>query len=235
MSREILEEYGVDEEAWENGSIPVDPILYAEILSVKQELLAVMATAQRGIASLRKKRNKNRVEKICKYLTGRYRLDQLTGTNFRTIHKIIDSLATYSDDPEVAHFLQYIDYALEHLTGIEGEVGRGESLMYAHDPDNDWLTLPKELSDATIRKEILHELLGNPFRPVTWQPEWRTPTVIAIAQGIYDEQAFDRLPVMADALEDAGCDFLPLLQHCRDHTRWHMRGCFAVEGALGRN
>jgi len=51
----------------------------------------------------------------------------------------------------------------------------------------------------------LCDILGNPFHPVTLDPAWLTGTVTSLAQAIYDERAFDRLPILADALEDAGC------------------------------
>lgn len=78
-------------------------------------------------------------------------------------------------------------------------------------------------------------IFGNPFRPVTFAPEWRTSTVLALAQGIYDDRAFDRLPILADALQDAGCDSDDLLAHCRDERTPHARGCWAVDAVLGKS
>jgi len=54
--------------------------------------------------------------------------------------------------------------------------------------------------------EFIREVFGNPFRPVTVDPAWLTSDVRLLATGIYDEKAFDRLPILADALQDAGCD-----------------------------
>jgi hypothetical protein len=80
---------------------------------------------------------------------------------------------------------------------------------------------------------LLRELFGNPFRPVTLDLSWLTPTVISLAQGIYDERAFDRLPILADALEDAGCDNADILNHCRQPGE-HVRGCWVVDLVLGK-
>jgi len=55
-----------------------------------------------------------------------------------------------------------------------------------------------------------------------------------IAQAIYDERDFDRLPILADALEDAGCDNTDLLNHCRQPGD-HVRGCWAVDLVLGKS
>ena len=58
-------------------------------------------------------------------------------------------------------------------------------------------------------------MAGNPFRPITLNPSWLTSTVLALANGIYEEKAFDRMPILADALQDAGCDNEDILNHCR--------------------
>jgi hypothetical protein len=81
---------------------------------------------------------------------------------------------------------------------------------------------------------LLHCIFGNPFRPVALDPEWRTSTVVQLAQGIYDDRAFDRLPILADALQDAGCDNEDVLSHCRD-TGPHARGCWVVDLILGKS
>lgn len=75
---------------------------------------------------------------------------------------------------------------------------------------------------------ILREIYGNPFRPVTVDPAWRTATAVSLAQAIYEERAFDRLPILADALEDAGCTNADILDHCRQRGE-HVRGCWVVD------
>lgn len=50
---------------------------------------------------------------------------------------------------------------------------------------------------------------------VRFDPAWRTSTVLAIAQGIVRDGNFDAMPILADALEDAGCDNPIILGHCR--------------------
>jgi hypothetical protein len=80
---------------------------------------------------------------------------------------------------------------------------------------------------------LIREVFGNPFRRVRVNPAWLTSTVTELARGIYEERAFDRLPILADALMDAGCDDAELLDHCRSAGP-HVRGCWVVDLVLGK-
>ncbi|HZU35457.1 MAG TPA: hypothetical protein VFA18_06105 [Gemmataceae bacterium] len=79
--------------------------------------------------------------------------------------------------------------------------------------------------------ELIQEIFGNPYRPVDLDPAWLTPTVQDLALAIYEERAFDRLPILADALEDAGCGSTELLTHCRQPSQ-HALGCWALDLVL---
>jgi hypothetical protein len=81
---------------------------------------------------------------------------------------------------------------------------------------------------------LLREIFGNPFRPFTFDPTWRTSDVMLLASGVYAERAFDRMPILADALQDAGCDADALLNHLRDPHAAHVRGCWALDLVLGK-
>jgi hypothetical protein len=87
---------------------------------------------------------------------------------------------------------------------------------------------------ARILADLLREIAGgDPFHPMTADPAWPTPTVKQLAEAIYGERAFDRLPILADALEDAGCDNADILNHCRQPGE-HARGCWVVDLLLGK-
>jgi len=81
---------------------------------------------------------------------------------------------------------------------------------------------------------LIREIFGNPFRPVAVDPGWLTPKVVTLAHTIYDKRAFDRLPVLADALEDAGCHETDIFDHCR-RPGVHVRGCWVVDLVLLRS
>ncbi|MCI0705266.1 MAG: hypothetical protein L0241_29760 [Planctomycetia bacterium] len=80
----------------------------------------------------------------------------------------------------------------------------------------------------------LREIFGNPFRTVEFNPAWRTSDVVLLARGIYEERAFDRMPILADALQDAGCDNDEMLNHLRAVDVIHVRGCWALDLVLGK-
>lgn len=79
---------------------------------------------------------------------------------------------------------------------------------------------------------LLREIFGNPFRPVTTDPTWLAPEVIALARVIYEERAFARMRELASALREAGCGNSDILVHC-DQPGEHVRGCWVVDLILG--
>jgi hypothetical protein len=82
--------------------------------------------------------------------------------------------------------------------------------------------------------KLMRCIAGNPFRPATVSPSWLTSTALALADTIYADRAFDRLPILADALEDAGCADPDILAHCRGPGP-HVRGCWVVDLVLGKS
>ena len=80
----------------------------------------------------------------------------------------------------------------------------------------------------------LRDIFGNPFRPVAFSPEWQTGTAASIARAMYDSRDFGAMPILADALQDAGCDSEEILSHCRDPHGVHVRGCWVVDLVLGK-
>jgi hypothetical protein len=99
----------------------------------------------------------------------------------------------------------------------------------AGDSDPLDLTDPLQKTLAAAEVVLLRDVFGNPFRPVALDPAWLTSDVLTLARGIYEEKAFDRMPILADALQDAGCDSEDVLTHCRNVHQQHVRGCWVVD------
>jgi hypothetical protein len=83
--------------------------------------------------------------------------------------------------------------------------------------------------EFTEKEKLLHDIFGNPFRPAAFSPEWRTDTAVALARQMYESRDFSAMPILADALQDAGCDNEDILNHCRDPKQVHVRGCWVVD------
>ncbi len=71
-----------------------------------------------------------------------------------------------------------------------------------------------------------------PLRPVSINPAWVTSCILAMCRGMYESQNFAAMPILADALEEAGCNNADILAHCRK-PGVHVRGCWAVDLVLG--
>jgi hypothetical protein len=76
--------------------------------------------------------------------------------------------------------------------------------------------------------DLARDIFGNPFRPVAIEPSWRTSAVVTLARQMYESRDFTPMPIVSDALLDAGCDHSDVIAHCRS-DRPHVRGCWLVD------
>ena len=83
------------------------------------------------------------------------------------------------------------------------------------------------------QSDVLRCIFGNPFRRVRFSADWRTDTALTLARQMYEAREFSALPILADALQDAGCDNDELLAHARAEAP-HARGCWVVDLVLGK-
>jgi hypothetical protein len=121
----------------------------------------------------------------------------------------------------------------------DGQRTREAVLALAGKPE--WAAMAESAWDAAVLwatqairpNQLLREIFGNPFRPVAVEAYWRTGNVVGLAQAIYQDHAFDRMPILADALEDAGCTNEVVLAHCRGEGP-HVPGCWVVDLVLGK-
>ena len=90
-------------------------------------------------------------------------------------------------------------------------------------------------AESAAQADLLRDIFGNPFRPVVFSPEWCSSTVVALAAQMYESRDFAAMPILADALQDAGCDSDEILHHLRDSNATHVRGCWVVDLILGKS
>jgi hypothetical protein len=142
----------------------------------------------------------------------------------------VETLSNF--DPAVKPFrhaaLAADDTAAPHLGPVIGAPRRARLALLA-------AGLASQGAAQAAVLTLLRDVLGNPFRRLkvkrSWL-KWDGGTVPNMARGIYEERAFDRLPVLADALEDAGRTGAELLGHLRGPGP-HARGCWALDLLLG--
>jgi hypothetical protein len=80
--------------------------------------------------------------------------------------------------------------------------------------------------------DLYRDIVAYPFEPVAFDPAWRTGAATALARSMRDSRDFSHLPILADALQDAGCEDEHVLAHCRDPKGGHVLGCWVIDAVL---
>jgi hypothetical protein len=120
------------------------------------------------------------------------------------------------------------------IHAVPGHEGRALSHSVARETaravNSDYQQSPERARQA----DLLRCIFGNPFRPVALDRAWLTSTVTALASQMYESRDFGAMPILADALQDAGCENDDVLSHCRNPGP-HARGCWVVDLVLGKS
>jgi hypothetical protein len=169
---------------------------------------------------------------FCKWEYLRFRPDLRQGIGSRyaaVTERYADGEATYEEWYAIRRNVHgTFDHADAHSQATDG-VETAVCCCYADESVRETQTA----AEYTLLANTLRDISGNPFRPVALHTSWRTEAVVALAEGIYAERAFERMPVLADALEDAGCAHADVLSHCRGDGP-HVKGCWVVDLLTGR-
>jgi hypothetical protein len=88
--------------------------------------------------------------------------------------------------------------------------------------------------EVAAQTVLFRDIFGNPYRKVKCEQSWLTSDVLLLANGIYSERAFDRMPILADAIQDAGCTCDAVLDHCRAADP-HALGCWVLDLLLDKD
>ncbi len=113
-----------------------------------------------------------------------------------------------------------------HVFGWANDDGRSPTFLDFPEEDG--------LREAHLRMQeaVFRDIVGDPVHPIPFDPRWLTSDVLGVARGIYDDKAHVRLPILADALMDAGCEDEQIIGHCRGRGP-HVRGCWVVDLVVG--
>jgi hypothetical protein len=150
----------------------------------------------------------------------------------------LDSVTDYNadEDPalEAATLPGSPDYPFVHHTARAAELVS----VWRADPVGNQRGTPdffeKLAAEQAVLADLVRDVFGNPFRPVVFSPSWWTDTALSLARQMYDSRDFGAMPILADALQDAGCENEQILSHCRDANTTHVRGCWVVDLVLGK-
>lgn len=99
--------------------------------------------------------------------------------------------------------------------------------------ENRWRAEQRSLQSLRLRQFCaeFRDVAGFPFRPTLFDPSWRSSSAVPIAKAMYDSRDFSAAPILADALQDAGCAEPEILNHLRAESV-HVRGCWVVDALL---
>lgn len=122
-----------------------------------------------------------------------------------------------------------------HRAAVEGSVSAARAAAGSAGKGGNLLKFGRTYgAERRAQAHLLRDIIGNPFRRLTVDQAGLTPGVVSLAQGAYLERAFDRMPILGDALEEAGCVDVAILAHCREPIE-HVRGCWVVDILLGKS
>lgn len=143
------------------------------------------------------------------------------------------------DSPNVQRWVPYIlegvvDFAKKKNAERVGLMGVNVALTLLRDHLVDAKPWAFRKYAAIALEEIFDQAGIDAKRcAISIDARWLSSTVLDLARTIYDERQFDRMPVLADALMDAGCDSEEIINHCRSEGL-HVRGCWVVDQFLGK-
>lgn len=134
-------------------------------------------------------------------------------------------------DPFGDDFVEFMDSLLACQKAAKGETAMALWLVRGWWPGVK-TELPGQELPASWRP-LFDDVFGDAFQPVTLESAWRTDTVLSLAGRISKSRDFSLMPILVDALRDAGCDSERLLAHCRGPGP-HVRGCWVLDLLLER-
>jgi hypothetical protein len=133
-------------------------------------------------------------------------------------------------DDTVSRAPESVQHALYALDAVMNYAWRDDWL------DIKWVDSSPWIDERKVQVLLVRDIVGNPFRcfnDAASRPSSKSGAIGQLAQTIYADRTFDRLPILADALEEAGCTQVDVLRHLRNCGE-HVRGCWALDLVLGK-
>ncbi|HEX5270305.1 MAG TPA: hypothetical protein VFW33_07460 [Gemmataceae bacterium] len=222
-----------------------------DLLSERKLRLYAVACCQRLTSLLPDERSRNALEVAARYADGRADEDELGAAHAAARAAAVMNNPAFADERVSVAGGLFVAAGRSQLLAAEaaveasGPVTRvteaaslAERAAVEASFDSHHAALWADAIGAAARAALLRELFGNPFRPSAPLPPavlaWNGATVRRLAEDISERRDFGRLPILADALLDAGCDDEELIRHCRS-AEPHLPGCWALDFILGKS
>jgi hypothetical protein len=229
---------GLTRKQWENASGLLGGKAAASVLSKKQELFFCVALAEQAAQHL-VTNYQEKIRTACRKITTRqnvqYWSERTCPEHLRMLsremkreanrdcrmgNKLVEMLREIWLQPDVLSGQVITDMRSWENTGENSVEDSAQAIRKVR----------STLRNTKLFQQLFLDIKG-PFDPVAWVDAWRTETVTKLAVSIYDASRFDELPILADALEEAGCQNAHVLSHCRG-PNIHVRGCHVIDGIL---
>jgi hypothetical protein len=232
----------VTERDWLEATDPTEMLAFLQgKASVRQLRLFVCAACRRVWHLLADERSRHAIEILEKVADGLASSDELNAA--RTGADAAVEFASWAANASRAAFSATIAVRSALVWGETPKalVNAENAIACANDPKYGPGYNAGKKAERQCQVALLRDIVGNPFRPVTLAPALVTSLAAVIAQTAYRERSESgvldpaSIAALGDALEEAGCTERTVLDHLRDRSAVHVRGCFAVDAILGRS
>ena len=227
------EENAVTEEEWATSTEPEEMLLALEgTLFDRKRRLFASACCRRVWPLLTEEASSKAVETDERFADGLTTADELDASA-EAAWQVQLQLLVVSDGRESAAFASFNASDTEETGGFQASgavwyaVGQRAGLPYQ--PER----AKAHREEKSAQLLLLRDIFGNPFRPTIFDAAWRSETAESPASLIYEKRDFSLMPILGDALQDAGREAEEILGHCRGEGA-RSRGCFVLDLVLGK-
>lgn len=211
-------------EEWDAGVHPYDMIYHPRCRDDRKRRLLCCAATRRIVDSVASTQLRRGIEFAEAWADGEFERPQ-----WLAVRKDVRRIRNQTDRSQPRYRMASIVYSLLEREFMSYKMALEEC---------QWLAMPEnDIDEALAQCQLAKEIFPNPFAEISFDSawlKWNDGTVSKLAHAIYDDRHFEDLPVLGDALEEAGCSDPLILDHCRSETR-HVRGCWVVDLMTGRD
>lgn len=219
------------EAQWHTCTNPNEMLGFVEPRAAERKLrLLAVACCRRVWDLVRDERSRAAVEAAERYADGRTGADELAAAHRAAAEAHAEAGDTRPEGPAAAAAMvasgPWRPHKAANFTALVRPFRSGP-----HAGEDVAAYKAAVLAEWAWQADVVRDIFGNPFRATPIDPAWQDAQVVSLAEAIYERQAFDRLPALAEALERAGCTDADAWVHCGEPGP-HARGCWVVDRIL---